>query len=82
MTTAIEGAELTQVGPGTAMGQLMRHYWLPALKSSELERDGPPTPCTKPLTWLSPRQADEIPLPWCADLMIGTLTGLHRHLCL
>ena len=43
MTTAIEGAELTQVGPGTAMGQLMRHYWLPALKSSELERDGPPT---------------------------------------
>ena len=43
MTTAIEGAELTKVGPGTAMGQLMRHYWLPALLSSELERDGPPT---------------------------------------
>ena len=42
MTTAIEGAELTQVGPGTPMGQLMRQYWLPALKSSELERDGPP----------------------------------------
>ena len=31
MTTASEGAELTQVGPGTAMGQLMRHYWLSAL---------------------------------------------------
>jgi phthalate 4,5-dioxygenase oxygenase subunit len=43
MTTASEGAELTQVGPGTPMGQLMRQYWLPALKSSELERDGPPT---------------------------------------
>ena len=42
MTTAIEGAELTQVGPGTAMGQLMRQYWLPALMSSELERDGAP----------------------------------------
>ena len=42
MTTAIEGAELTQVGPGTPMGQLMRQYWLPALMSSELERDGPP----------------------------------------
>ena len=43
MTTASEGAELTQVGPGTPMGQLMRQYWLPALLSSELERDGPPT---------------------------------------
>ena len=42
MTTASEGAELTQVGPGTAMGQLMRQYWLPALKSSELARDGAP----------------------------------------
>jgi phenylpropionate dioxygenase-like ring-hydroxylating dioxygenase large terminal subunit len=42
MTTASEGAELTQVGPGTPMGRLMRHYWLPALYSSELERDGPP----------------------------------------
>ena len=43
MTTASEGQELTQVGPGTPMGRLMRHYWLPALLSSELERDGPPT---------------------------------------
>src|SRR5215475_13674394 len=43
MTTASEGAELTEVGPGTPMGRLMRHYWLPALYSSELERDGPPT---------------------------------------
>ena len=43
MTTASEGAELTQVGPGTVMGHLMRQYWLPALMSSELERDGPPT---------------------------------------
>ena len=42
MTTASEGAELTQVGPGTAMGKLMRHYWLPALKSSELVADGAP----------------------------------------
>lgn len=42
MTTAAEGIELTRVGPGTKMGELMRHYWMPALKSSELERDGPP----------------------------------------
>src|SRR5262249_30072841 len=43
MTTASEGAELTRVGPGTPIGTLMRHYWLPALYSRELERDGPPT---------------------------------------
>ena len=42
MTTASEGAELTRIGPGTPMGALMREYWMPALKSSELERDGPP----------------------------------------
>ena len=42
MTTASEGAELTRIGPGTPMGELMRLYWMPALKSSELERDGPP----------------------------------------
>jgi phenylpropionate dioxygenase-like ring-hydroxylating dioxygenase large terminal subunit len=42
MTTAKEGAELTRVGPGTVMGELMRCYWIPALMSSELVRDGPP----------------------------------------
>jgi phthalate 4,5-dioxygenase oxygenase subunit len=33
---------LTRVGPGTAMGSLMRQYWLPACKSQELEAGGPP----------------------------------------
>jgi len=42
MTTAIESAELTQVGPETVMGQLMRQYWIPALLSSELARGGTP----------------------------------------
>src|SRR5271156_4806180 len=42
MTTATEGRELTQVGPGTVMGELMRHYWIPAAQSAELERDGAP----------------------------------------
>src|SRR5215471_948913 len=42
MTTATEGAELTRAGPGTAMGQLMRQYWIPAVLSSELARDGAP----------------------------------------
>ena len=42
MTTAIEGTELTRVGPETVMGQLMRQYWIPAVLSSELARDGAP----------------------------------------
>src|ERR1041384_6124092 len=42
MTTALEGRELTQTGPGTVMGELMRQYWIPALLSSELPRDGDP----------------------------------------
>src|SRR5918994_1131810 len=34
---------LTKVGPGTAMGAVMRHYWQPLLISSELPiPDGPP----------------------------------------
>ena len=27
---------LTQTGPGTAMGNVMRRYWIPALLSREL----------------------------------------------
>jgi phthalate 4,5-dioxygenase len=42
MTTTIEGAELTRIGPGTVMGDLMRQYWLPVALSSELQRDGAP----------------------------------------
>src|SRR5262245_38373680 len=40
MTTATEGMELTRVGPGTVMGELMRCYWIPAAMCSELESDG------------------------------------------
>ena len=42
MTTAKDSKILTQVGPGTPLGELMRQYWLPAAKSSELEADGDP----------------------------------------
>jgi len=42
MTTTIEGAELTRIGPGTVMGNLMRQYWLPVALSSELARDSAP----------------------------------------
>jgi phthalate 4,5-dioxygenase oxygenase subunit len=34
---------VTRVGPGTLMGELMRHYWIPALASTELPApDGAP----------------------------------------
>jgi phthalate 4,5-dioxygenase len=33
---------LTRVGPGTPMGELLRHYWLPAVYSEEIEADGRP----------------------------------------
>src|SRR3984957_18624008 len=42
MTSLQESEIMTRVGPGTPMGALMRHYWLPALKSSELKADGDP----------------------------------------
>ncbi len=42
MTSVQESELLTRVGPGTPMGAVMRHYWLPALKSSELKADGDP----------------------------------------
>jgi phthalate 4,5-dioxygenase len=33
---------ITRTGPGTPMGALIRQYWIPALRSSELVADGPP----------------------------------------
>ncbi len=42
MTTAAENEILTRTGPGTTMGKLMRQFWIPALKTSELKSDGEP----------------------------------------
>jgi phthalate 4,5-dioxygenase len=42
MTTQSENDLLTRVGPGTAMGSLMRQFWLPACLSSELQADSDP----------------------------------------
>ena len=43
MLSKQDNQALTQVGPGTLMGDLMRQYWLPAFKSDELETpDCPP----------------------------------------
>jgi phenylpropionate dioxygenase-like ring-hydroxylating dioxygenase large terminal subunit len=37
-----DNALLAQTGPGTAMGELFRRFWLPAALSSEIMSDGPP----------------------------------------
>ncbi|HVC57557.1 MAG TPA: Rieske 2Fe-2S domain-containing protein [Stellaceae bacterium] len=37
-----DSEDLVRVGPGTAMGTLMREYWMPAAMSSELAADGAP----------------------------------------
>jgi phthalate 4,5-dioxygenase len=42
MTKRKDSDDLVRVGPGTAMGELMRQYWVPAMMSSELARDGAP----------------------------------------
>jgi phthalate 4,5-dioxygenase len=43
MLSSEENELLTRIGPGTAMGDLLRQYWIPALISSELPGpDGPP----------------------------------------
>jgi phenylpropionate dioxygenase-like ring-hydroxylating dioxygenase large terminal subunit len=43
MLSAQDNEILCRVGPGTPMGDVMRHYWLPALKSDELPApDCPP----------------------------------------
>ena len=40
MLSRDENELLTQIGSGTAMGQLMRQYWMPVLLSAELEPGG------------------------------------------
>ena len=44
MLTAEENATLTRTGPRTPMGDVFRHYWMPALLSREL-----PVPDCPPL---------------------------------
>ena len=40
MLTAEENAQLTKVGPGTLIGDLMRQYWIPVVLASELAPGG------------------------------------------
>ena len=38
MLNSQDNETLVRVGPGTAMGQLMRLYWIPFLASAAVER--------------------------------------------
>ena len=42
MIASDENNLLTQIGPGTPCGELMRRYWQPVALSEELPRDGAP----------------------------------------
>jgi phthalate 4,5-dioxygenase oxygenase subunit len=42
MLSASDNELLTRTGPGTAMGNLVRQYWLPVLESRDLAPDGRP----------------------------------------
>jgi len=43
MLSREENELLTRTGPGTAMGEAMRRYWIPALLAREIAGpDGPP----------------------------------------
>jgi len=42
MLSAADNELLVRTGPGTAMGEYFRRFWLPVALSRELERDGPP----------------------------------------
>jgi phthalate 4,5-dioxygenase len=42
MSKATDGHDLTRVGPGTVMGEMLRQYWIPAALASELKADGDP----------------------------------------
>ena len=40
MLTREENEVLTRTGPGTAMGALLRCYWIPVVQSAEVEAGG------------------------------------------
>ena len=40
MLTREDNALVTQVGPGTPMGALMRRFWVPALLSRQIPEPG------------------------------------------
>ncbi|MGZ5897672.1 MAG: Rieske 2Fe-2S domain-containing protein [Xanthobacteraceae bacterium] len=44
MLTKEDNERITRVGAGTPMGEMLREFWTPALRSAALEADGAPKP--------------------------------------
>jgi phthalate 4,5-dioxygenase len=42
MLSKEDNERITRVGPGTPMGEMLREFWTPALRSAALEADGAP----------------------------------------
>jgi phthalate 4,5-dioxygenase len=42
MLSKADNERLTRVGPGTPMGEMLREFWTPALRSDAIEADGAP----------------------------------------
>ena len=40
MVTKAENEMLTRVGPGTPMGEMLREFWTPAIRTEALEAGG------------------------------------------
>ena len=68
--TPDDNAILTGTGPDSPLGKVMRRYWLPALLSSELEKDGAPQRVRR----LGCRFAGMVPLP------SAPTSTLHLHM--
>lgn len=68
-TSSADNTLLTEVGPGTPMGDLMRRYWFPALRADEL-----PAPDCPPV------RSCAIVLPKSAKFAEGAKHGLFSEL--
>ena len=59
MLSAEDNELLTRTGPGTAMGDFFRRFWMPVLLSQELpEPDGPGPSAGGVMLWIGTRADD------------------------
>jgi phenylpropionate dioxygenase-like ring-hydroxylating dioxygenase large terminal subunit len=73
MLNAEQNRELTQVAAGTAMGDLLREFWLPVLLRDEIAADDPP---------LRTRVLGEDLVAFaCADGSVGLVSAYCAHRC-
>ena len=73
MLADAENALLCRIGPGTAMGNVFREYWIPAVRSDELAIDSAANVCRTIFSTAKPLGAAQsnaqLALPVVADLV-------------